>query len=56
MVYVWAFEQRGNGRRLFDTQLAEHEDSAAAQDVLVPWVRTAQHVRDGEGDVHYRCT
>ena len=55
MVYVWAFEQRGGGRRLFDAQLAEHHDATKAQDVLVPWVRTAQHT-NGQEDVHQRCT
>lgn len=54
MVYVWAFEQRGGGRRLFDTHLADCQDAAAAQDVLVPWVRTAQHT-EGKEDVHHRC-
>ncbi|CCU97686.1 unnamed protein product [Malassezia sympodialis ATCC 42132] len=38
MVYVWAFEQRGGGRRLFDEQLEHYQDDAAAQDVLVPWI------------------
>lgn len=55
MVYVWAFEQRGGGRRLFDAQLGDHHDATKAQDVLVPWVRTAQHT-NGEEDVHHRCT
>lgn len=54
MVYVWAFEQRGGGRRLFDEQLEHYQDDAAAQDVLVPWVRTAQHTQ-GQEDVHHRC-
>lgn len=56
MVYVWAFEQRGGGRRLFDAQLAEHDDARRAQDVLVPWVRTAQHTAAQRQDVHHRCT
>lgn len=54
MIYVWAFEQRGGGRRLFDQQLGHCEDDKAAQDVLVPWVRTAQHTQ-GQEDVHHRC-
>lgn len=54
MVYVWAFEQRGGGRRLFDEQLEHCQDDIAAQDVLVPWVRTAQHTQ-GQEDVHHRC-
>lgn len=54
MVYVWAFEQRGGGRRLFDQQLEHCQDDIAAQDVLVPWVRTAQHTQ-GQEDVHHRC-
>lgn len=54
MVYVWAFEQRGAGRRLFDAQLAGHGDATKAQDVLVPWVRTPQHTHDQKQDVHHR--
>ena len=51
MIYVWALEQRGDGRRHFDTALAE-QGNAAVQDVLVPWVSTGQHVASG---VHERC-
>ncbi|WFD35345.1 tRNA (carboxymethyluridine(34)-5-O)-methyltransferase [Malassezia cuniculi] len=51
MIYVWALEQRGGGRRQFDTALAEQGD-ATVQDVLVPWVSTGQHNAQG---VHERC-
>ena len=56
MVYVWALEQRGDGRRQFDTQLAEQHGVAFAtdaqmQDVLVPWVKKAE----AASDVWQRC-
>lgn len=54
LIFVWAYEQRGTGRRKFDTVLADDEN---AQDVLVPWVMTAQHTPNtGQEQVHQRCT
>lgn len=54
LIFVWAYEQRGGGRRKFDTVFGENEK---AQDVLVPWVMTPQHTptMDHE-EVHHRCT
>ncbi|WFD00562.1 tRNA (carboxymethyluridine(34)-5-O)-methyltransferase [Malassezia yamatoensis] len=53
LIFVWAYEQRGGGRRKFDSVLADSENT---QDVLVPWVMTSQHTnqRDTE-EVHQRC-
>lgn len=48
MVFVWALEQRGAGRRHFDAQ-------AMDQDVLVPWVLAGRHAQP-ESAVHQRCT
>lgn len=54
LIFVWAFEQRGGGRRKFDSVLAADDD---AQDVLVPWVMTPQHTQEDAVDqVHQRCT
>ncbi|WFD05623.1 tRNA (carboxymethyluridine(34)-5-O)-methyltransferase [Malassezia vespertilionis] len=47
MIFVWAYEQRGGGRRKFDTVLSS--DDASAQDVLVPWVMTPQHTTEAQG-------
>lgn len=53
LIFVWAYEQRGGGRRQFDTVLP---DDQAAQDVLVPWVMTSQHAPETrEEQVHQRC-
>lgn len=57
LIFVWALEQRGGGRRQFDTQLAEHygadavDDDAQLQDVLVPWVSRRQET----DNVRHRC-
>lgn len=57
LIFVWALEQRGGGRRQFDTQLAEQygadavDDDAQLQDVLVPWVSRRQET----DSVRHRC-
>lgn len=52
LIFVWAYEQRGGGRRQFDTVLP---DDQATQDVLVPWVMTSQHAPETrEEQVHQR--
>lgn len=57
LIFVWAYEQRGGGRRQFDAVL---DATTQAQDVLVPWVMTPQHTafaqETGTEQVHQRCT